>query len=149
MTKIYKLVINDDLKLSNRFYGDESNSVVAAREHPFFVNKHDAIAAAKKYIASTKNPLPVKIYILIDGVPDGIIFELKYVRPNPRHSLYTTEADAPDSIRDRNGAVVLQLCKICNRGEIELKNTACVSLPLSDSELPGMWEKADFMGGEL
>lgn len=37
------------------------------------------------------------------------------------HVLYTNrDADAPDVIKDRHGCVVLSLCKICGRGEIEL-----------------------------
>ena len=38
------------------------------------------------------------------------------------HVLFTSaDRDAPDCIRDRNGEVVLGLCKICGRGEIELR----------------------------
>lgn len=42
------------------------------------------------------------------------------------HNLYkTSDADAPDMIRDRNGSVVLDLCRDCGRGEAELsKNCA-------------------------
>lgn len=37
------------------------------------------------------------------------------------HDLYETgDADAPDVIKDRNGEVVLGLCKVCNKGEAEL-----------------------------
>ena len=40
---------------------------------------------------------------------------------HPDHDLYRTgDADAPDCIKDRNGEVVLGLCRKCNRGEIEL-----------------------------
>jgi hypothetical protein len=45
-----------------------------------------------------------------------------YVAPGPQqHVLYeTSDADAPDVIKDRNGEVVLGLCRVCGRGEIEL-----------------------------
>lgn len=37
------------------------------------------------------------------------------------HELYKTgDADAPHCIKDRNGEVVLYLCKRCGRGEVEL-----------------------------
>lgn len=38
------------------------------------------------------------------------------------HELYTNcDDNIPLSICDRNGDVVLALCKICNKGEIELE----------------------------
>lgn len=38
------------------------------------------------------------------------------------HDLYKNgDADAPDCIKDSNGEVVLGLCRVCGRGEIELK----------------------------
>lgn len=38
-----------------------------------------------------------------------------------QHILYeTSDKDAPDTIKDRNGEVVLGLCKICGRGEAQL-----------------------------
>ena len=41
----------------------------------------------------------------------------------PAHDLYETgDADAPDVIKDRNGAVMLGLCRRCNRAEIELSS---------------------------
>jgi hypothetical protein len=40
-----------------------------------------------------------------------------------KHDLYKTgDADAPAAILDRNGEVVLSLCRNCKRGEIDLKN---------------------------
>lgn len=45
----------------------------------------------------------------------------------PAHDLYKTgDADAPDVIRDRNGEVVLAMCRRCGKGEIELKQP-CVA----------------------
>ena len=39
-----------------------------------------------------------------------------------KHVLYKTgDIDAPDSIKDNNGEVALGLCRICNKGEIELE----------------------------
>lgn len=39
----------------------------------------------------------------------------------PEHVLYETgDADAPDAIKDRNGDVVLALCRNCGKGEIDL-----------------------------
>ncbi len=41
------------------------------------------------------------------------------------HTLFeTSDKDVPESIKDRNGEVVLGLCKVCGRGEIEL-NEPC------------------------
>lgn len=40
---------------------------------------------------------------------------------NTAHHLFKTgDADAPDCIKDRNGEVVLGLCRTCRRGEVEL-----------------------------
>lgn len=39
----------------------------------------------------------------------------------PTHNLYRPgDIDAPDQIRDRNGYVVLNMCRHCGRAEIEL-----------------------------
>ena len=39
-----------------------------------------------------------------------------------RHDLYNTrDKDAPSSIKDGNGEVVLDLCKRCNKGEADLE----------------------------
>ena len=39
----------------------------------------------------------------------------------PEHELYKTgDSDAPEQIKDRNGEVVLNLCRRCGRGEVEL-----------------------------
>ena len=38
-----------------------------------------------------------------------------------KHDLYKTgDEDTPKSIQDRNGEVVLNLCRICGKGEAEL-----------------------------
>jgi len=38
-----------------------------------------------------------------------------------QHVLYRTgDKDAPTEIKDRNGEVVLQLCRVCGKSEIEL-----------------------------
>lgn len=45
------------------------------------------------------------------------------------HVLFKTgDADAPEVIKDRNGEVVLGLCRHCNKGEIELAGT-CTRTP--------------------
>jgi hypothetical protein len=45
------------------------------------------------------------------------------------HDLYKAgDRDAPDEIKDRNGEVVLGLCKRCGRAEIELSEP-CISEP--------------------
>ncbi len=37
------------------------------------------------------------------------------------HVLYeTSDEDAPDCVKDRNGDVVLGLCRTCGRAEVEL-----------------------------
>jgi len=42
------------------------------------------------------------------------------------HTLYKDgDANIPDAILDGNGQVVLGLCKACNRGEVELLESAC------------------------
>ena len=49
------------------------------------------------------------------------------------HLIYeTTDPKAPDSIKDANGDVVLALCSVCGRGEIEL-----------DAPCPGVVQDAD------
>lgn len=40
---------------------------------------------------------------------------------NSGHDLYKTgDADAPEVIKDRNGEVVLGMCRKCGKGEAEL-----------------------------
>lgn len=44
-----------------------------------------------------------------------------------QHVLYETgDKDAPDVIKDRNGEVVLSLCRNCGRGEAELDDKVCI-----------------------
>lgn len=51
------------------------------------------------------------------------------------HVLYKTgDMDAPDVIKDRNGEVVLDLCRVCNKGEIELSQP-CSPHPTNDDKL--------------
>jgi hypothetical protein len=39
----------------------------------------------------------------------------------PTHILYQNgDPQAPEQIKDRNGEIVLRLCKLCGRAEIEL-----------------------------
>jgi hypothetical protein len=48
-----------------------------------------------------------------------------------KHQLYETgDKDAPYSIKDRNGEVVLALCRICNGAEASLATT-CPGGPMS------------------
>lgn len=43
-----------------------------------------------------------------------------------KHTLYKTgDKDAPDIIKDRNGEVVLGLCKVCGKAERELEQPCC------------------------
>jgi hypothetical protein len=45
------------------------------------------------------------------------------------HRLYQKgDANIPDSINDRNGDIVLGLCKVCGCGEIELEQYWCGDL---------------------
>lgn len=38
-----------------------------------------------------------------------------------KHILYkTSDKDAPESIKDVNGEVVLSLCRVCGKGEADL-----------------------------
>jgi hypothetical protein len=46
--------------------------------------------------------------------------EFRFI-PCEEHDLYETgDPDAPDVVKDRNGKVVLGLCRRCGRAEIEL-----------------------------
>lgn len=46
----------------------------------------------------------------------------------------TSDADAPDYIKDRNGEVVLGMCKLCRKGENEL-GPICEAAPPASREL--------------
>lgn len=49
----------------------------------------------------------------------------------PQHDLYADgDADAPDCIKDRNGQIVLGLCKKCGKAECELTEP-CPPVPCS------------------
>ncbi len=53
----------------------------------------------------------------------------------PSHDLYKTgDADAPEVIKDRNGEVVLDLCRRCGRGEIELSEPCTARAPSLSGE---------------
>ena len=53
-----------------------------------------------------------------------------------KHDLYITgDKDAPETIKDRNGEVVLQLCKVCSKAESELRNSKCTPYPMPNMEL--------------
>jgi hypothetical protein len=44
------------------------------------------------------------------------------------HILYTDlDPDAPESIKDQNGQVVLSYCKVCGAGEAELYERFCTT----------------------
>lgn len=46
------------------------------------------------------------------------------------HDLYKSgDEDAPDNIKDRNGEVVLALCRRCGKGEADLDKMPCVPPP--------------------
>jgi hypothetical protein len=54
------------------------------------------------------------------------------MKSSPTHVLYSgKDKDAPDAIKDRNGVIVLGLCKICGRAEIELSEPCDRGLALS------------------
>lgn len=51
------------------------------------------------------------------------------------HDLYKTgDHGAPEEIKDRNGEVVLGLCKKCGRAEIELDGPCSVWIPATEEE---------------
>jgi hypothetical protein len=50
------------------------------------------------------------------------------------HQLYQTgDPDAPDAVRDRNGDVVLSMCKVCGKAEVELSEP-CVAQPRAEDD---------------
>jgi hypothetical protein len=58
------------------------------------------------------------------GLGEGWICSLKLP---PAHNIYETgDHDAPEAIKDRNGEVVLGLCRRCGRGEADLV-TSCAT----------------------
>lgn len=65
-----------------------------------------------------------------------------------KHTLYITgDRDAPDSIKGQNGEVVLDLCRVCNRGEIELSEPCSediadrLMVPFLREETLRRWDK--------
>jgi hypothetical protein len=63
--------------------------------------------------------LVTKLQQRVDGLPVNITTMIG----ERKHVLYETgDKDAPDIIKDRNGEVVLGLCRIYGRGEIELEH---------------------------
>src|ERR1700757_4904925 len=57
---------------------------------------------------------------ITDGV-NRIYFNLVSLQHENQHVIYKQgDMDAPDSIKDRNGDIVLDLCKICGKGKVEL-----------------------------
>ena len=63
------------------------------------------------------------------------------------HNLYKTgDADAPSAIKDRNGEVVLDLCKRCGQGEGELGPTCS---GITNEQISALWRKACGPGSHL
>jgi len=61
------------------------------------------------------------LYLILHKVRGEPAFDIAQRLDRP-HDLYKTEDnEAPDVIKDQNGEVVLGLCKICGRGEIQLE----------------------------
>jgi len=61
----------------------------------------------------------------------------------PTHILYkTTDDDSPESICDRNGEVVLGLCRVCGAGEIELDERCDVRQRRLDLGIGWKWLNA-------
>lgn len=63
-----------------------------------------------------------------------------------QHDLYKTgDPDAPDVIKDRNGEVVLEMCKVCGRAEIELSEpcTYKVWVVMSNDFPDSVWSSED------
>lgn len=59
---------------------------------------------------------------------DELVFEIERLKKQASHVLYRTgEIGVPPEITDRNGDVVLSLCKVCRRGEVELEEHYCHS----------------------
>lgn len=88
---------------------------------------------------------------------DGRGLRIKSTPPQP-HDLYKTgDPDAPDVIKDRNGEVVLGLCRRCNKGEIELEQPCTLPQPGDAEDLAIYWHRiaverwnaANFMQKEL
>ncbi|WP_312388111.1 hypothetical protein [Stutzerimonas nitrititolerans] len=60
----------------------------------------------------------------MQAVLNAVEAALGQTEPAPAHDLYRTGDEmAPDAIKDRNGEVVLDLCKRCGQGEAELAAT--------------------------
>jgi hypothetical protein len=58
------------------------------------------------------------------GATDAL--RARLAQPEPEHDFYTTaDKDRPEVICDRNGEVVLNLCKRCGKGEADLIDEPC------------------------
>ncbi len=55
----------------------------------------------------------------------------------------TGDADAPDYIKDRNGEVVLGMCKLCRKAENEIGDICEAAPPATREELIGLLREAD------
>lgn len=70
----------------------------------------------------------IKKYLLnSDSLGDAVYLcnEENIDKAQKEHVLYeTSDEDAPESIKDRNGEVVLDMCRVCGKAEAEL-NRAC------------------------
>jgi len=63
-----------------------------------------------------------------------------------RHEFYKDgDKDVPEQIKDRNGQVVLTLCKLCNQAEGELKSDYCPQPTESRAE----WEREQLTTEEI
>lgn len=92
----------------------------------------------KKYLGRSFDGLPeTSEWLSADILAAG--FRRK--APDGAHVLYKREdKDAPEQIKDRNGDIVLDMCRICGRAESEL--TEPCGPRLDEDCVPTSWDKA-------
>lgn len=92
-----------------------------------------------------KHPLSSRLRPNVECAP-WVIDEVKKLEEAlaPEHVLYKREdPDVPDTIKDRNGDIVLGLCRICGKGEAELVEPCVPPAKLVYQRqlgTPGYWE---------
>ena len=130
-------------------------SLVAFRALQDEVSRLDAAIAAPQAEPAQAQGVPDYHVWAIDR--DGYPFKLRGSVPipagtelaaapqaEPAHTVFKTgDAGAPEQIKDRNGEVVLALCKSCGKVEIELQGPCVAPQPKREPITPPVWVQAE------
>ena len=111
----------------NNSLSDENKDILRLQLHNL-IKEAILSASAAKALAPQDDIFCVVGY-LSGMLTNNILEFIENKQYISNHNLYKTgDSFIPDKIKDRNGEVVLQMCKICGKAENELNSNECGKL---------------------